>query len=67
MIDPVTAIGLVAAVQQLAAAAGTFVLNIYEYYEAIKDAPEQSRQLRQEMASLLQAFNSKKWQMSWTP
>lgn len=48
--DPVSAIGLVASLGQLAGAAKDLVLNMYQYFDAVKSAPKRSQELRQEMA-----------------
>ena|SRR5271170_1502248 len=56
--DPVTAIGLSASIEQLAAAAGTIFYNLYTYYEAVRDAPSRSQELRQEMLAVADQLNA---------
>lgn len=49
MLDPATAIGLVASVDQLTALAKTIVSNLYQYFNAVQKAPKRSLELRNEM------------------
>jgi hypothetical protein len=58
--DPFTAVGLVAAVGQLAGSAITIYFNLSEFYEAVKDAPKQSRELRKEIGVLYEILNDLK-------
>jgi hypothetical protein len=58
--DPFTAVGLVAAVGQLAGSAITIYFNLSNYYEAVKDAPKQSRELRKEIGLLCEVLNNLK-------
>jgi hypothetical protein len=58
--DPFTAVGLVAAVGQLAGSAITIYSNLSEFYEAVKDAPKQSRELRKEIGMLCEILNELK-------
>jgi hypothetical protein len=56
--DPVTAVGLVASVAQLADMVRAIVGNMYQYFEAVKDAPLHSKELRAEMATLCNILDS---------
>jgi len=56
--DPVTAIGLVASVDQLAGLAKAIVANMYGYFEAVKDAPQHSKELRREMTTIYDLLES---------
>lgn len=56
--DAVTAVGLVASAEQLAALATTIVCNMYSFYEAVRDAPKRSQELRQEMGAMSDQLNS---------
>jgi hypothetical protein len=56
--DPVTAVGLAASACQLAAVAKDVVSNIYKYYDAVKDAPKNSRELRQELGAVSDLLDS---------
>jgi hypothetical protein len=58
--DPFTAVGLVAAVGQLAGSAITIYFNLSEFYEAVRDAPKQSRELRKEIGVLCEILNDLK-------
>ena len=57
MVDPVSVIGLVASLEQLAAAATNIVCNMYKYYEAVRDAPKRSKELRDEMGAMSDQLN----------
>ena len=50
--DPVSAIGLAINVGQLAGLAKDIVANMWQYFEAVKNAPRRSEELRQEMANI---------------
>jgi hypothetical protein len=52
MMDPVTAVGLVASVAQLAGLAKDVILKLYEYGSDVKDAPQQASELRAELSIL---------------
>jgi len=56
--DPVTAIGLVASVDQLAGLAKVIVSNMYRYFDAVKDAPRRSQELRQELSAISDLLDS---------
>ena len=56
--DPVTAIGLVAGVAQLAGAARVIVSNMYLYFDAVKDAPKHSQELRRELSIISDLLDS---------
>lgn len=56
--DPATAIGIAASVAQLADMARAIVSNMYQYFEAIKDAPIRSQELRQEMSGVCDVLDS---------
>jgi hypothetical protein len=47
--DPVTAIGLVASIGQLASLAVQVFTNLHKYYRDFEQAPKRSRQLRREL------------------
>lgn len=55
--DPFNVIALVASLEQLAAAATNIVSNMYKYYEAVRDAPKCSKELRQEMGAMSDQLN----------
>jgi len=50
--DPLTGLGLVSCLDQLASAASNIVANMYRYYAAVRDAPKHSEELRREMGAL---------------
>lgn len=56
--DPIGAIGLAASVEQLAALAATIFCTLYSYYEAVRDAPKHSEELRKEMGVVGDQLNS---------
>jgi hypothetical protein len=56
--DPVTAIGLVASVVQLADLTRTVFLSFYQYYREVKTAPAQSRNLRDELQLVSELLDS---------
>jgi hypothetical protein len=58
MIDPVSAIGLTASAAQLAGLAKDVVGNMWTYFDAVKNAPKLSEQLRQEMAHISTLLDS---------
>lgn len=47
--DPGSAVGLVASMDQLAGLAKAIVSNLYQYFDAVKKAPERSLELRNEV------------------
>lgn len=55
--DPVTVIGLVASLEQLAMVATKIFYNIYHYYDAVRGAPKRSQELRQEMLIMSDQLN----------
>jgi hypothetical protein len=57
MLDPVTAIGLASSLDQLAATATGIVCNMYNYYEAVRDAPKRSTELRTEVGVVSDLLN----------
>lgn len=56
--DPVTVIGLVASVAQLAGVARVIVASMCLYFDAVKDAPKNSRELRQELFTICDLLDS---------
>ena len=50
--DPATAIGLAASVDQLAGLAKAIVSNLYQYFDAVQKAPERSLELRNEIGAI---------------
>lgn len=50
--DPLSALGAAASIAQLAGVAKDIVSNMWQYFEAIKNAPKHSKEVRQEMAIL---------------
>jgi hypothetical protein len=56
--DPVSAIGLAASAEQLAGLATTILGNMYLYYQAVRDAPKRSKELRQEMSAVCDQLDS---------
>ena len=51
--DPLTAVGLAAAIDDLSALVANVVSNLYKYWGAVQDAPRRSLELRTEIGSLL--------------
>ena len=67
--DPVSAIGLAASAAQLAGLAKDIVANMWRYFEAVKDAPKNAEQLRQEvghLSTLLDRFDDKSLESLFT-
>lgn len=56
--DPASAIGLAASVAQLAGLAKDIVANMWQYFDAVKNAPKRSEELRQEMANISTLLDS---------
>jgi hypothetical protein len=56
--DPVTAIGLAASIAQLETLAKSILCDMYKYFEAVKDAPKHSKELRQEMGVICDLLDS---------
>ena len=56
--DPVTVVGLVASADQLLVMAKDIVSGLYQYFEAVIDAPERSKELRQEITTLCELLES---------
>jgi|SRR5579862_9214431 len=50
MIDPITAIGAAAALEQLGEATAAVFYNLYKYYDAIENAPRCSQELQNELS-----------------
>jgi hypothetical protein len=50
--DPVTAVGLAASVAQLATLAIQTFSSLVQYFDDVKDAPKQSRELRDELLAI---------------
>ena len=50
--DPLSIVGAVASISQIAALAKDIVGNMWQYFEAVKNAPKHSKELRREMAAL---------------
>jgi hypothetical protein len=57
MLDPITATGLVSSLDQLAATATSIVCNMFRYYEAVRDSPKRSKELRTEMGAVNDLLN----------
>jgi Mg2+ and Co2+ transporter CorA len=55
---PVTVTGLITSVEQLAEVATTIVGSMYSYYEAVRDAPNKSKELRREMVAMSDQLSS---------
>ena len=67
--DPVSAVGLAASAAQLAGLAKDIVANMWRYFEAVKDAPKNAEQLRQEvghLSTLLDRFDDKSLESLFT-
>jgi hypothetical protein len=58
--DPVTAVGLAASVVQLADLAGNVFITIFQYYRQVRDAPAQSKELRDELQTVADLLDSLK-------
>lgn len=58
--DPVTAVGLVASVTQLADLTRTVFLSFYQYYREVKTAPAQSKNLWDELQVISDLLDSLK-------
>lgn len=58
--DPITAVGLVASVTQLADLTRTVFLGFYQYYREVKTAPAQSKTLRDELQVISELLDSLK-------
>ena len=56
--DPISAIGFVASVAQLAGVAKQTFSAIFQYLEDVKDAPERSGELRSELATVCDLLQS---------
>jgi len=56
--DPLTALGLLQSVDVLAGLARCIVSNMYLYFEAVKNAPKLSAELRQEMGMICSLLDS---------
>jgi len=56
--DPVTALGLLQSVDVLVGMARCIVSNMYLYFEAVKNAPKMSAELRQEMGIICTLLDS---------
>jgi hypothetical protein len=56
--DPITAVGLAASTDQLAGVARRIVSNLYQYYEAVRDAPKSALELRAEMGAVCALLES---------
>jgi len=56
--DPITALGLLQSVDVLAGMARRIVSNMYLYFEAVKNAPKLSAELRQEMGIICGLLDS---------
>jgi Fungal N-terminal domain of STAND proteins len=56
--DPVSAVGVAAGAAQLAGQAKDIVCNMWQYFEAVKNAPKRSQELRQEMSNLADLLES---------
>jgi hypothetical protein len=56
--DLVTAIGLAASSAQLANQAKGILCDLYKYFEAVKDAPKHSKELRQEVGFICELLDS---------
>src|SRR6266496_6224299 len=50
--DPLSALGAAASIAQLADVAKDIVTNMWQYFEAVKNAPKHSKEVHQEMAAL---------------
>ena len=48
--DPVSAVGLGVTIFKLGVATKNLISNMYEYYEAVRDAQKRSQELRQELS-----------------
>jgi Fungal N-terminal domain of STAND proteins len=58
--DPITAVGLVASVAQLADLTRIVFLSFYQYYREVKNAPAQSKNLRDELQVISELLDSLK-------
>jgi hypothetical protein len=56
--DPVTAVGLASSVAQLSDMARSVVSNMWQYFQAVQDAPKRSQELRQEMCIICDILES---------
>lgn len=50
--DPVTAVGLVVSMVQLSGTAKAILCPLIQYYDAVKNAPKRSKELRKELHAL---------------
>jgi Fungal N-terminal domain of STAND proteins len=58
--DPITAIGLVASISQLADQAGRLFVSLFDYYREVKEAPARSKELRDEVQAVADLLDSLK-------
>src|SRR2546430_3219109 len=56
--DPLTALGMVQTADVLAGIARSVVSNMYLYFDAVKNAPKHSAELRQELGTLCNLLDS---------
>lgn len=56
--DPVSAMGFATSVGQLAGLATCIVGNMWKYFNAVKNAPKRSEELRREMANVATLLDS---------
>jgi Skp family chaperone for outer membrane proteins len=52
MLDPISAASLASTADQLAATATNIVINMHRYYQAVRDAPKRSKELRSEVSAI---------------
>ena len=67
MTDPISAVGLAVSVETLASLAATIFCDLFKYYEAVRDAPKQSQELRQEIGALSEQLGSLSSVLASTP
>lgn len=67
VMDPVTGVGLAASVAQLAGLAKDVVSAMYQYFDAVNNAPKRSLELRQEMSTICDLLNSLELILDSTP
>jgi hypothetical protein len=56
--DPLSPVALSTSVESIAGTAKQIVSNLFRYFDGVKNAPEKSRELRQEMHSLCDLLDS---------
>ena len=58
--DPVTALGLASSITQIADLSGNVFIQLFNYYREVKEAPERSQELRDELRAVSDLLDSLK-------